>query len=53
MKGDVKRKSFSADWSGKFGLASSPPELNTIIVAAGQALSFPPVGHASEGYPAR
>ena len=24
MKGDVKRKSFSADWSGEFSLASSP-----------------------------
>ena len=29
MKGDVKRKSFAADWSGEFGLASSPWELNT------------------------
>ena len=32
MKGDVKRKSLSADWSGEFGLASSPCELNTTLV---------------------
>jgi len=29
MKGDVKRKVFSADGSGEFGLASSPCKLNT------------------------
>ena len=32
MKGDVKRKSFSDDWSGEFCLASSPFRLNTTIV---------------------
>jgi len=32
MKGDVKRKSWSADWSGEYGLASSPCKLNTTIL---------------------
>lgn len=32
MKGDVKRKVFSADGSGEFGLASSPCKLNTAIL---------------------
>ena len=32
MKGDVKRKFFSSDWSGWFFLASSPCKLNTAIL---------------------
>ena len=47
MKGDVKRKSFSADWSGEFSLASSPPLLMAVILNTRVRHLFSTCGRAS------